>query len=369
VQVNHTTRVLLTLLIALLLAACVSIEDRAAEPTPEPTDDSVETHPTQPAPTAVPSGGFLRLDGLTTRQVVLWDSALPAEFAATRLSLYRRSANRNWTRVGDLPIEGHLVADPADPDTLYLGDHPPCLSEGDPIPFYRSTDGGQTWQEVPDVRNIRPIMVWPDDHDVIIGSRCGLAISQDRGITWERHLPESEFDLTRLAVTQIGLYGVFTSEGGVSYLRRLRLDDPDHPEFDEPIISYWGPGAIHATGDRILVGEPGGIHFSDDGGRTWSTTRQGLDDVIASVDPLEEDIPEAELEAGLGIFALEPHPASSSRIFLGTIRGLYISDDSGQSWGRSSEIDAIPIRRLDFAMNGSILYVTTDDGVIVLHNP
>ncbi|MEX2426193.1 MAG: hypothetical protein WD401_05440 [Thermomicrobiaceae bacterium] len=268
-----------------------------------------------------------------------------------------------------MPVSGRLVADPSDPDLLYLGDHPRCLSDNDPVPFHRSTDGGESWQRIDDVQNVRPMLVWPEDNDVIIGSRCGLAISQDGGYTWERHLPDSEFDLTRLTITQIGLFGLFTSEDGVSYLRQIEIDDPENPEFAEPLLRFWGIGTIHASGDRILVGEPGGVHFSDDGGRTWSSTREGLEDVVASVVPLEEDIPDAELEEGLGIFALLPHPQDSLRIFLGTIRGLYLSEDGGQTWGKVSSIEDYQVTELDFSMGGAILYVTTDHGVIVLHNP
>lgn len=366
--------VLLALAVAVILSSCIRTDDRSSDSDDAGADSPVTERtptlrPTNPPPTTVPSGSFLKIDGITARQVVLWDTELPAEYAATRYTLYRRTDLRNWSRVGELPVEGHLVADPADPEILYLGDHPPCLSEADPIQFHRSTDGGQTWEAVDDVVNIRPILVWPDDHDVIIGSRCGLAISQDRGQTWERHLPDADFDLTRLTATQIGLFGLFNSEHGVSYLRRIGIEDLDNPEFADPIISFWGPGAIHATSERILVGEPGGVHFSDDGGRTWSSTREGLDDVVASVDPLEEDIPEAELEAGLGIFALTPHPADSSRIFLGTIRGLYLSSDSGRTWGRIPEVDEVQVQELAFSMDGAILYVTTEVGVTVLHNP
>jgi hypothetical protein len=361
------------LLVFLLFAGgCVSITERSADDAQETIPAATPTpspEPTLPSPTAVPSGSLLKIDGVTARQVVLWDSELPAEYAASQTSLFRRTDNRNWTRVGSLPIEGRLLADPSDPEWLYLGDHPPCLTESDPIPFYRSDDGGKTWHQVEDVYNIRPILVWQGDRDVIIGSRCGLAISQDRGVTWDRYLPDSEFDLTRLIVTPIGLYGVFQSEREISYLRRIVIEDPSHPTFEEPIISFWGPGAIHATGDRILVGEPGGVHFSDDGGRTWSTTREGLDDVVTSVDPLEEDIPDTELEAGFGIYALLPHPGNSDRIFLGTIRGLYLSEDGGQSWGRIPEVNERQVRHLTFAMGGSILYVATDDGIIVLNNP
>jgi photosystem II stability/assembly factor-like uncharacterized protein len=363
----------LTVPLAFLLSACITIEDRATDPDDEASDAVSELtatpEPTIPLPTPVPSGSMLRLDGIAARQVVLWDAELPAEFAATRYVLYRRSDSRTWSRVGDLPVEGHILADPANPDLLYLGDQPPCLSESEPVPFHRSIDGGKTWQEINDARNIRPILVWPEDRDVIIGSRCGLAISQDAGLTWERHLPESEFDLTRLTATQVGLFGVFTSESGVSHLRRISIENPDQPEFDESILSFWGTGAIHATQERILVGEVGGVHFSDDGGRTWSSTREGLDDVVSSVDPLEDDIPESELESGLGIYALLPHPVNPSRIFLGTIRGVYLSEDSGQTWGRIQDVGDHPVQDLHFSMGGSILYVTTNEGVIVLHNP
>ncbi len=370
---NQHVAIFLIMSLSLLLSACISIDDRRADPdevaTEATSDPTATPEPTLPPPTAVPSGSFLQIDGLNARQVVLWDAELPAEFAATRFSLYRRTDMRNWTNVGPLPVEGNIVADPGNPDMLYLGDHPPCLSEGEPVQFHRSSDGGATWEAIDNATNIRPILVWPGDHDVIIGSRCGLAISQDRGETWERSLPDLEFDLTRLTVTQIGLFGVFTSESGISYLRRIEIDDPDKPEFLEPILSFWGPGAVHATRDRILVGESSGVHFSDDGGRTWSTTREGLDDVVASVDPLEEDIPETELEAGLGIFALLPHPQNAERVFLGTIRGLYLSEDGGRTWGKVPDIENRTVRRLNFAMGGAILYVTTDHGVIVLHNP
>lgn len=374
VMLGRQLGVLIALTMALMLAACISLDERSSNNTDSSDADvqltpTAQPDPTVPAPTAVPSGGLLIIDGITMRQVVLWDTDLPAEYAASDTALYRRTTARNWDRVGALPVNGQIIADPSDPDYLYLGDHPPCLAEDEPVPFFRSTDGGETWQEVEDAINTRPILVWPDDHDVIIGSRCGLAISLDRGRTWDRHLPDSEFDLTRLIVTQIGLFGVFTGEQEVSYLRQIDIEDPENPEFREPIISFWGPGAIHATGDRILVGEPGGVHFSDDGGRTWSTSREGLEDVIASVDPQEEEIPESEIEAGLGIYALQPHPSTPERIFLGTIRGVYLSEDGGQSWGQIPEVDEQTVRDLQFSMGGSILYATTDRGVIVLHNP
>lgn len=369
------------IMVALVVIGCSESEvadDSSPEQSPTPAvespsepDREIESSlpETEDSPTPMPSGSFLQIDGAMVRQVVLWDDELPAEFAATRFTLYHRTDARSWSRVGSLPAEGRVIADPSDPEMLYLGDHPPCLRESEPIPFHRSFDGGQTWEELPDAANIRPIMVLPEDPDTIIGSRCGLAISRDRGETWERHLPDSEFDLTRLTATQVGLYGIFTSQDQHSYLRRIDLEDPDSPEFQEPIINFWGRGAVHATQERILVGEPSGVHLTDDGGTTWNFTREGLEDVVTTVNPLEEPIPDAELEAGIGIFALLPDPEDSARIFLGTIRGLYLSEDSGQTWGKIQEVGDYEIIQLNFALGDAVLYVTTTDGVIILHNP
>lgn len=346
------------------------ISTPATEPAPGETPESEPPDPPpEPQPTQVPSGSFLQIDGVKVRQVVLWDAELPAEFAATRFTLYHREDSRSWSRVGSLPTEGRIIADPSDPEMLYLGDHPPCLREGEPIPFHRSVDGGRTWEELPDAANTRPIMVLAEDPATIIGSRCGLAISRDRGESWDRHLPDSEFDLTRLTATQVGLYGIFTSQDQHSYLRRIDLEDPDNPEFQEPILTFWGRGVVHATRERILVGEPSGVHLTDDGGRTWNFTREGLEDVVTSVNPLEEPIPDAELEAGIGISALLPDPEDSARIFLGTIRGLYLSEDSGQSWGKIEEVGDYEVIQLNFALGDAVLYATTTEGVIILHNP
>jgi hypothetical protein len=369
------------LFIVLVVVGCTSANDvddaefvasptPTPERTPSPTPDGEETPtPTQPPATPVPSGSFLRIDGVAVRQVVLWDDDLPAEYAATRFTLYHRADVRAWSHVGNLPAEGRIIANPVNPDTLYLGDHPPCLREGEPQPFYRSFDAGKTWERMDEASNIRPIIVWAEDTETVIGSRCGLVISRDQGETWNRYLPETEFDLTRLTATQIGLYGIFTAQNETSYLRRIDLDDQAAPEFGDAILSFWGRGVVHATSERIIVGEPSGVHLSDDGGRTWSFTREGLEDVVASVNPLEESIPDRELEAGIGIYSLLPHPQDSSRIFLGTIRGLYLSEDGGQSWGKIPEIDDHEIHQLNFAMGGAILYVTTTEGVIILHNP
>ena len=179
----------------IVLAACSAtvseLDDDDSEPTevttPSPDVDPTSTPTAAPAPTAVPSGSMLVIDGLPVRQVVIRDSTLPAEYAATEVTLFRRTDSRTWRRVGSMPAFGRLAGDPQNPDVLYLGDHPPCLREGDPVPFHRSMDGGASWEQIEEATNIRPILVWPDNPEILVGSRCGLAISQDRGENWEVH--------------------------------------------------------------------------------------------------------------------------------------------------------------------------------------
>jgi len=65
------------------------------------------------------------------------------------------------------------------------------------------------------------------------------------------------------------------------------------------------------NGDRMYMGTPKGLRRSEDRGKTWKTSREGLDiSWIRSVCA----------------------PAKSSWLFAGTPAGLYISEDGGETW-------------------------------------
>ena len=109
--------------------------------------------------------------------------------------------------------------------------------------------------------------------------------------------------------------------------------------------------------------------MSTDGGKTWSFSRSGLESVTVSVNALVEPIPNEELSRKFGIYSLAVDPQQPSRIFAGTIRGLYVSQNNGASWSRVTQVDEIPAQKLAFGLNGGTLYVTTDNGVFVIRNP
>lgn len=345
----------------------------APSASPAPASPSPKASPAEPSgspspsPSELPSTGYLEIDGERAHQVVPKPGAA-AEYAVTMSGIYRFT-NNTWTKVSDNEGAGPLAVDPTNSDILYRGDHPACAVGGDPVSFQKSNDGGKTWTTMPGGENNRPRIVNPANPSILYGDSCGLTFSADAGETWELVQPLPSFDVSSLALSGNKLYGVYTSEGGTSRLIVSDISDPAHPTGDTQLLEFWGGGTVTAHEDRVVVGEPHGVHVSTDGGQTWTFSRSGLENVTVSVDVLTEDIPQEEISTGFGIFAAAIHPSQPDHLEAGTIRGLYHSQDGGQTWTRVPEIDETKVRELAFASNGSQLYVTTDDGVFAISNP
>ncbi|ACZ39724.1 WD40/YVTN/BNR-like repeat-containing protein [Sphaerobacter thermophilus] len=348
----------------------VSPTEPPAEPaTPEPTpadSDPTATPETIPDATTVSP---LTIDGERVVEIAVPAPGLDIVYAVAGNALYRRDGDEEWTKVSEGATEAHILADPTHPDIIYRGDHSPCARGGDPVPFERSTDGGATWETIPTAENIRPLVIDPLNTSRLYGESCQLAISVDGGETWELSSPVAGFDVTSLGLIATQLYGIFTSEGGTSRVVALDVSTPTSPVTGPALLEFWGGGVLLASVDKVIVGEPHGIHISTDNGETWEFSRAGLEEVTLSVNALTQPIPEEEQGRGFGIFALAVDPRQPERIFAGTIRGLYRSDDNGVTWQRVPEVDEVKVRTLAFARGGTLLYATTDEGALVLTNP
>ncbi len=315
-----------------------------------------------------PSTGYLEIGGERARQVVVPKPGAAAEYAVTASGIYRFT-NNAWTKVSDNTGVGPIVADPTNSNILYRGDHPGCAIGGEPIAFQKSTDGGKTWVTVPGGENHRPRIVNPANLSILYGDSCGLSISRDAGNTWELIQPLPSFDVSSVALAGNKLFGVYTSEGGTSRLIVSDVSDPAQITGDTQLFEFWGGGTVTASGNHVVVGEPHGVHVSTDGGQTWKFSRSGLEEVTVSVDVLTQPIPQEEVSTGFGIFAAAIHPSQPDHLEAGSIRGLYRSQDNGQTWTQVPEVDKTRVRELAFASNGGQLYVTNDDGVFVINNP
>jgi len=195
------------------------------------------------------------------------------------LPTYRSRANTMWG-------EGHgrtLIADPTNPDLIYLG------IDGDPENgnagggIFKSTDGGHTFAQLKNQPGSRRMMyaigVDPTNPKRIIwgacGSTAGVYISNDGGESWVK-TPGLNDWIFRIEVTKKG-----TIYAGGSQLWR----SDDHGKSFRPVTRFargitacgiaWDP----ANEDRVWVSAITwstdseatitGIHESTDGCKTW----------------------------------------------------------------------------------------------------
>ncbi|KAA0068736.1 glycoside hydrolase [Rhodanobacter sp. T12-5] len=209
---------------------------------------------------------------------------------------------------------GSLAIAPSDPNVIYAGSgeasQRPDLSTGDGL--YKSTDAGKTWQH--------------------LGLRDGQQLAS---IVVDPHNPN------RLFVAVLGhpygpnaQRGVFRSiDGGRTFQKVLYKDentgaaevaiDPSNPKVVYAVL--WA-SRVSPWLWQIHHGVAGsGVFKSTDGGTSWHQIGRGLPTVAQ----------------GLGRIRLAVAPSRSQRIYASvdgtsTSRGMYLSEDAGQSFHRVS---------------------------------
>ena len=225
-------------------------------------------------------------------------------------------AGQYWECVSDgffaTASVGALAVAPSDGNVIYAGMGESTIridvTHGDGV--YKSTDAGVTWRHMglAETRHIGEIRVHPDDPDLVYVAALGHASrdnperglyrSRDGGETWELVLHVSD----RAGAVDVSL-------------------DPNNPRI--VFATVW---QARRTFWSIDSGGPdSGLWRSRDGGDTWEdiSTRPGL-------------------PAGtLGKIGVSVSPARSGRVFAmieseGRTRGLYRSDDIGETWQKVS---------------------------------
>jgi photosystem II stability/assembly factor-like uncharacterized protein len=229
----------------------------------------------------------------------------------------------NWESVFDdqlwLSI-GDIAFDPINPSTIYVGTGDPNISFfpmiGDGI--YRSTDGGDTWENIglQAQRVIPEIIVHPTNPQIIFAASMGLPLvrdnarglfrTKDGGNTWEQVLFISE-------------------SAGVIDIQM----DPFNPD----VLYASGWDRVRNNQESLVVGEGAKIYKTTDGGDNW--------------EQLEGGLPTGELgRTGMAISALTPDLVYA--MYMGidqNIYGIYKSQDAGATW------DSLDITGVQGAMN------------------
>ena len=221
-----------------------------------------------------------------------------------------------WENVSDGQFNtaaiGAMAVAPSDPNVVYAGTGETTIridvTHGDGV--YRSTDAGRNWSHMglEASRHIGAIRVHPDDPDLVYVAALGHASkdnpergvyrSSDGGESWELVLHASD----RAGAVDISM-------------------DPDNPRILFATIwqarrTFW---SIDSGGSDC------GLWRSFDGGDTWEdiTRNEGMPDGV------------------VGKMGVAVSPARSGRVWAvieaeGRKRGLYRSEDFGDTWSKTS---------------------------------
>jgi photosystem II stability/assembly factor-like uncharacterized protein len=185
-------------------------------------------------------------------------------------------AARNWRLLVNFNRErlfvDHIIVDPRNSKVLYVATH----RHKDPGGFFKSTDGGLTWRESPELRNEALHSLAQSERDpniLITGTFNGIFRSTDSGETW-----------TPLSTA---------STPGLVHVESLAIDPHDTN------IVYAGTWYLP--------------YKTTDGGKSWKIIKNGIID--------DSDI-----------FAINLDPRNSNHIIASACSGIYETVDAGDSW-------------------------------------
>ncbi len=250
--------------------------------------------------------------------------------------VYRsRDGGQTWEQMGLGRSEhiGAISVDPNDSATILVAAEGPLWSSGGERGVYRSTDGGQTWDqalEIDDDTGVTSIVRSPADPDVLLaasyqrrrhvatfasrGPGSGIHKSTDGGATWRKvgkGLPEGDMGKIGLAVTpadprrvyatieadehERGLY--YSGDGGESWERRSEyISGGTGPHYYQELF------ASPADADKIYQVDVF-LHVSTDGGHTFTNMETGRnkhsDNHVVWIDPVNPDHLLIGCDAGL----------------------------------------------------------------------
>ena len=208
--------------------------------------------------------------------------------------IYRsKDGGKSWQKIlfrNDSTGASDLVMDPSNPNVLYAtfwqaGRRPWMLVSGGPgSGIFKSTDGGDSWQEIShakglpmgmmgnmgiDVSPVKPSRVWA----IIEADSGGVYRSDDAGATWtrtngDRSLRQRAWYYTKIHADSKDTNVVYvnnvsfqrSTDGGKTFRPVRGIPHGDSHDF------WIAPN----DNRRMIEGDDGGASVSTDGGRTWT---------------------------------------------------------------------------------------------------
>jgi hypothetical protein len=275
-----------------------------------------------------------------------------------RARLFRsHDSGETWTEItGDLlqdPIAAHLSSDPSRAGVLYewrgacFGSLCYCCF----AELRKSEDGGDTWENVPDIPGaVGGVTVAIDDPaklyawffeyrmpPISMSPENFNMTTRDAGLSWSPvNLPAGGFTVFPDAVLSSRLYGVgpevvVSLDAGLDWT-------PSHRGLEGRTFHSF---AVDRTGDVLYIGTDSGVYRSTDSAATWAPTALT---VVAD--------------------ALAVDPRSSRSIFAGTAEGVFHSSDGGENWtAMNSGLSNLIVTSLVIDPGRGVLHAGTQAGV------
>ena len=219
---------------------------------------------------------------------------------------------------------GAIAVDQAHPDTVWVGTGEPWVrnstSVGDGV--YRSTNGGRTWSHsgLEATERIANLIVHPQN--------SGIVYAAAQGHLWNANPERGVYKTTDFGQTWERIFFIDENTGCADLAM-----DPSNPE-----VLYAAMWDHRRYPDFFYSGGPGsGLYKSIDGGQNWTRLANGL--------------PEGQF----GRMAIAVAPSNPNVVYL-TVesekpegKGLYRSDDAGQSWTKVNSDFNITVRPFYFS--------------------
>jgi photosystem II stability/assembly factor-like uncharacterized protein len=207
---------------------------------------------------------------------------------------------------------------------------------------FRSTNGGETWSPLPSTTfDGRPVGAFASTGSTLLANTgLGFYRSTDDGVTWTRSLPQLETTsllltlpiATALSVKGPLVIGTYINRLFVSYNGGLNWTaSATGLPASSPVLS------LATSGGSIFAFVDGrSVYRSDDDGKTWVSSSQGLPDPFF--------LDGALFPNGNVIYAL-----LSDRDDIGTTASVYSSIDNGRNWTVVNlPTETYPVRQMIF---------------------
>jgi photosystem II stability/assembly factor-like uncharacterized protein len=255
----------------------------------------------------------------------------------------------------------HIIVDPRNSKVLYVATHRHKDAGG----FFKSTDGGLTWRDAPELRNeaLHAMTQSASNPNILlVGTINGIFRSIDSGDTWSplptgslaaaasQQRGDNEVDVESLAIDPRNSNVIYagtwwlpykSTDGGQTWkiIKKGMIDDSD----------IFAINIDPRNADHVLASACSGIYETRDAGENWAKV---------------EGIPSQSRRTR----AIVQHPSVAGVVFAGTTEGFWRSANGGgkNSWmvttSRQLEINSIAVH----PHNPNMVFIGTNNyGVMV----